>query len=123
MYGRYGTDELCLCLLVVGLATALLSAIFNSSVLHFVSLISYFFCIYRSLSKNILKRQKENAFFLEKTIPLRRWGKLQKKRFADRENYRYFACPKCRQQVRVPKGKGKIRIICPKCREEFIRKS
>ena len=35
----------------------------------------------------------------------------------------YFSCPKCRQSVRVPKGKGKIAISCPKCREKFIKKT
>ena len=40
----------------------------------------------------------------------------------DRE-HRYYACPKCRQPVRVPRGKGKIAITCPKCKERFIKKT
>ena len=43
-------------------------------------------------------------------------------RIKDRNN-RYFNCPKCRQTVRVPRGKGKISITCPKCREKFIKKT
>ena len=43
-------------------------------------------------------------------------------RIKDRE-HRYFDCPKCRQPVRVPRGKGKIMITCPKCKERFQRKT
>ena len=43
-------------------------------------------------------------------------------RIKDRE-HRYFDCAKCRQLVRVPRGKGKIMITCPKCKEKFQRKS
>ena len=67
---------------------------------------------------------------MQKTLPLCRkplvcapsFGQLQQ-RFALRKTYRYFSCPHCRQQVRVPKGRGKISITCPKCGTQFIKKS
>ena len=46
-----------------------------------------------------------------------------KKRWAQRSTYRFFKCPQCKQTVRVPKGRGKICITCPKCKTEFIKKS
>ena len=43
-------------------------------------------------------------------------------RLKDRQN-RYYTCPRCRQTVRVPRGKGKIAITCPRCKERFIKKT
>jgi peptidoglycan/LPS O-acetylase OafA/YrhL len=68
-----------------------------------------FIAIFRSLSRNIYKRYEENRKFLVF------FQKLKDK------DHRYYNCPRCRQQVRVPKGKGKISITCPKCREKFIK--
>lgn len=67
--------------------------------------------LFRSFSRNTYKRYEEN----------RRFG-LFFDRLKDRQ-YRYYKCPKCRQSVRVPRGKGKISITCPRCREKFIRKT
>ena len=67
--------------------------------------------IFRALSHNTYKRYRENRRFLQL------WDQMK-----DRE-HRYYTCPKCRQSVRVPKGKGKIAITCPKCRERFIKKT
>lgn len=66
--------------------------------------------ICRALSRNTYKRYQENRKFLQFFTRLK-----------DRQN-RYFDCPKCRQLVRVPRGKGKIAITCPRCKEKFIRK-
>ena len=52
------------------------------------------------------------AFMLEKLFD----------RLKDRQ-HRYFDCPKCHQMVRVPRGKGKISITCPRCREKFVKKT
>ncbi len=67
--------------------------------------------IFRTLSRNTYKRYRENRWFL-----------MQFTRLKDR-THRYFTCPKCRQSVRVPRGKGKIMITCPKCKEKFPGKS
>ena len=123
MYGRYGTDDLGIFLILAGMLTALVSAVTGWWIVRLLSYFLYIFCLYRMFSKNIYRRQKENAYFLQAVQPVKRWFKLQSKKFGDRKDFRYFTCPKCRQKVRVPKGKGKIRIICPKCKEEFIRKT
>ena len=67
--------------------------------------------LWRMLSRNIYKRARENRRYLS-TL----------ERLKDRD-HRYFSCPKCHQDVRVPKGKGKIAITCPQCRERFIKKT
>ena len=115
MAGRYGTDRLNMAILSVGLAASLLSVFFQTAPLNLILfLLSYgmmFWAIFRSLSRNTYKRYQENRRFLQLT------GRMK-----DRE-HRYFDCPKCRQMVRVPRGKGKISITCPRCREKFVKKT
>ena len=69
------------------------------------------YSIFRTFSRNTYKRYREN----------RRYMHLLE-RIRDRQ-HRYYTCPRCRQSVRVPKGKGKIAIACPRCREKFVRKN
>lgn len=125
MYGRNGTDKLNLVLLCCGFGLSLITsalyqiALYNglsvllwlTVVLQFASYGLLIWCIFRSFSKNLTARQRENMRFLQF------WRKL-----SDRKN-RYYRCPQCRQTVRVPRGRGKICIKCPKCGEKFIRKS
>jgi ribosomal protein L37AE/L43A len=80
-------------------------------VLWLLSYVLMFWAIFRMMSRNVYKRYQENRKFLQ---------------FFDRikdRQHRYYDCPKCRQTVRVPRGKGKISITCPKCREKFIKKT
>jgi transcription elongation factor Elf1 len=70
-------------------------------------------------SRNIPKRYAEDQKFLSVTGGVRKFFRIRKKRFEDRGEYRHFTCPKCGQDVRVPKGKGHVRITCPKCRTSF----
>ena len=115
MAGRYGHDRLNVALLVVGLILTVISMFLRSSVgVLITTLLSYvflFWSLFRCFSRNTYKRYSENRRFL-----------LTIDRLKDRRN-RYYGCPKCRQTVRVPRGKGKIAITCPKCREKFIRKT
>jgi len=115
MAGRYGTDRLNMVILSVGLVASLLSVMIKFAPVNLVLfLLSYgmmFWAIFRCLSRNTYKRYQENRKFLQLT------GRMK-----DRE-HRYFDCPKCRQMVRVPRGKGKISITCPRCREKFVKKT
>ena len=115
MMGRYGTDRLNMVILSVGLVASLLSVMFRSTPVNMVLFVlSYgmmFWAIFRTLSRNTYKRYQENRRFLQLV------GRVK-----DRE-HRYFDCPKCRQMVRVPRGKGKISITCPRCREKFVKKT
>ena len=115
MVGRYGTDKLNNAILWVGVGACLLSLFIRYPILNLIlTLLSYALMgvsIFRMLSRNTYKRYQENRKYL--TF-------LQ--RIKDRE-HRYFTCPRCKQSVRVPKGKGKIAISCPKCKEKFIKKT
>ena len=115
MAGRYGTDRLNMAILGTGLAVCLICPFFrNAAVNLLLTAVSYGLMIWavcRTLSRNTYKRYQENRKFLQ---------------FFDRlkdRQHRYFDCPKCRQVVRVPRGKGKISITCPRCREKFIKKT
>ena len=115
MSGRYGTDKLNSVLLWTGLILCLVSMFvpvgWANLVLSLLAQVFMVVALLRCFSRNTYKRYQENRRFL---------FMLQK--LKDRE-HRYFSCPKCRQSVRVPKGKGKISITCPKCRERFIKKT
>ncbi len=115
MEGRYGTDRLNLVILCCGLAASILSGLVKLPLLNLIFwLLSYglmIWAIWRSLSRNTYKRYQENRKFMQIFDRLK-----------DRQ-HRYFDCPKCRQMVRVPRGKGKISITCPRCREKFIKKT
>lgn len=120
MWGRYGVDQLGLCLLggAMGLSVVgwLLSVIWRGGVLvsAILNLLAYgalIYYLFRVLSRNLDARRRENRRFQNFIASLR-----------DRDN-RYYRCPHCHQTVRVPKGRGKIKISCPKCSEKFIRKS
>ena len=50
---------------------------------------------------------------------LDRW----KRQWHEYRTYRYLICPQCSQRLRVPRGKGKIRVTCTKCRNQFVAKS
>ena len=115
MMGRYGTDKLNTMLLCVALVIMVANLFIQINWLNWaLILLGYLLwglVIFRILSRNTYKRYRENRQYL-----------LFLQRIKDRE-HRYYDCPKCRQQVRVPKGKGKIAITCPKCREKFIKKT
>ena len=116
MAGRYGSDKLNMWILgfavicsVIGLFVTGSAAVYL--VLNSLSYILMILAIFRTLSRNTYKRYQENRRFL-----------MMLDRVKDRQ-HKYFDCPRCRQPVRVPRGKGKIAITCPKCAEKFIRKS
>lgn len=115
MAGRYGTDKLNMLILSVGLAVSLLSVFVQYAPVNLLLVVlSYglmIWAIFRTLSRNTYRRYQENRRFLQIV------GRVK-----DRNN-RYLDCPKCRQMVRVPRGKGKISITCPRCHEKFIRKT
>ena len=119
MEGRYGTDKLNIALLIAALVLCVLPTLLSffvwipllNACLTLASYVLTAVAIFRCFSRNTYKRYEENRKYLRFV-----------ERLKDRE-HKYFDCPRCRQPVRVPKGKGKIAITCPKCKEKFIRKS
>ena len=115
MSGRYGTDRLNMVILCAGLVASLLSMLVRQPAMGLILwVLSYglmFWAIFRCLSRNTYRRYMENRKFFQLTEQIK-----------DRD-HRYYACPKCRQTVRVPRGKGKISITCPRCKERFVKKT
>ena len=120
MYGRCGVDQLNMFLLSAVVVLSVVSVILSlvggvctliGMLLNFLSYLVLLWYLFRFLSRNLEKRIQENRRFLSLFS-----------RVKDRQN-RYYRCPNCKQTVRVPKGRGKICIKCPKCSEKFIRKS
>ncbi len=123
MAGRYGTDQLGRFTMGVSAACLILYMIFHWSILYLITMAGLIWYYVRAFSRNHSKRYEENLRFLQwKNRILSRFTSLRGE-WEQRKYYRFYSCPKCHQKVRVPKGHGKISITCPKCREEFIRKS
>ena len=118
MYGRYGSDQLNLFLIALYFILSLLATVTNVGALQLLGTVAVILAFYRMLSRNITKRREENARFMRKVTPITRWLRLQQTIRRDRD-HRYFKCPSCAQQLRVPRGKGKITVTCRSCGASF----
>ncbi len=119
MYGRYGVDSLGRFLIGVMFVLIVLSFFIRGWIPQVLIWALLFYSYFRMFSRNIPKRYAENQKYLSVSGSVRKFFRIRKKRFDDRGTYRHFTCPKCGQDLRVPKGKGKVRITCPKCRTSF----
>lgn len=128
MQGRYGVDQFSKFTIGVAFAGIILSLFTKrgstlGTVLDLVGLLAIVYTYFRIFSRNIQKRYSENQKYLSMTSKLRlRVGK-EKKLMAQRKTHHIYTCPGCSQKIRVPKGKGKIEIECPKCHEKFVKRS
>ena len=114
MIGRNGNDQLNLFLLISSVVLLIVGS-FTGGILRGIFRLAAFallaFTYYRMLSKNVYKRREENGKYLQ--IRYRVFAKLNK----------FFQCPSCHAVLRVPRGRGKIKIVCRKCGNTFIGKS
>ncbi len=122
MYGRYGTDKFNVFLLILGLFMSFAGNLSRFRLIILIPYIIYGYAIFRMLSKNYVARRKENDAFLKIWNPIVKWFRFQKRKFDDRKTYTYFKCPNCHQQLRAPKGRGKIQVTCQNCRKQFVKK-
>lgn len=123
MFGRYGADHLGVCTFAVSLVLYALYMITQLIIFEMLAWFVLFLSIYRFLSRNTKKRRAENDRFITLLWPIKRKIKLLVQRFKDRKSHKYFKCPGCGNMLRVPRGKGRIRITCPKCGERFEGKT
>ncbi len=122
MYGRYGNDQLNLFLMGLYLLIYLLSFFVRAGLLYWVGMALLAAILFRLLSRNIERRQLENAKFMRAAGPILDWLHLRRTIRRDKEHI-YFKCPSCGQQLRVPRGKGKITVTCRNCGASFQEKS
>lgn len=121
MAGRNGSDQLCLALVVVSFIFSLLSGLFEF--LYLVSLAAIIMALFRVFSKNLTKRREENARFVRIWTDIKGSFTAWRERRAQSGQFKFFACPSCKNRLRVPRGKGKIQITCPVCGQRFSGKS
>ena len=123
MIGRYGTDGLNQFLNIASLVLVLAYILTRLPLLLYVGVVLLGFCYYRMFSRNISKRTEENYKFY--TLKDRVGSKFRswKEQWANRKVYHYYRCPQCHQKLRVPRGRGRIQISCPRCGTQFIKKS
>lgn len=123
MNGRYGADELSRFMLGTCLVCMLLNIFTGISLGYILALALLGLCYYRMLSRNYTQRSAENQKYLELTWKFREKFNRTKRRVAQSKDYHIYKCPSCGQKIRIPRGKGRICITCPKCRHEFKKKS
>ena len=122
MQGRYGDDPLNRFLMIAALIAMILSIIWKPQ-FCLIALALLGWGYYRMFSRKVYTRAMENQRYLE--VRVKALGRLNKERrlLAQRKDYHIYKCPGCGQKVRVPRGKGKIEVHCPKCGKYFVKKS
>ena len=122
MAGRNGNDQFNLFLLVVELVLIIVSS-FTGGAMYLLVLALLVYIYFRMLSRNLYKRQDENNRYLRAKYKLQSRLRLLGERWKQRRDYKFFVCPSCRATLRVPKGRGKIKIDCRNCGTSFTGKS
>lgn len=128
MQGRNGVDEFARFTIGVAFVSIILaifmgSGRFVSSLLDTIGLLAIVYTYYRILSKDIQKRYQENQKYLSMTSKIRVRFQKEKNIMQQRKTHHIYTCPGCGQKIRIPRGKGKIEIDCPKCHTKFVKKS
>ena len=126
MQGRYGVDQFSRFLLGVALVSIIISMFvrgYFGTLLNTIGLLAIVYTYFRIFSRNIQKRYGENQKYLSVTSKLRMRLNREKNIMDQRKTHHIYTCPGCGQKIRIPRGKGKIEIECPKCHTKFIKNS
>ena len=123
MQGRYGGDQFGRFLSGAAVVLLIISLFSRHDIWFWLALAVLIYNYFRIFSKNIPKRYAENQKYLALTASLRRKAYGKKNEFSQMRTHHIYRCPGCRQKIRVPRGRGRIEIRCPKCGTTFIRKS
>ena len=123
MQGRYGADQMGQMLSAVSMVFLIISLFSRNQSWFLLAVIGIVYNYFRMFSKNISKRYAENQKYLTMTAGIRRKLASWKSQLAQRKIYHIYRCPGCKQKIRVPRGRGKIEIRCPKCNTRFVKKS
>ena len=124
MYGRYGGDQFGRFLSIISLAILVVGLIVPGvvgRVLTFLAVGVLIYSYFRMFSRKTNDRYQENVKYLRLKSKVTGWFRQKKDRLAQSKTNCFFKCPKCGVTVRVPRGKGKIKITCPKCSHSFIK--
>lgn len=126
MAGRNGNDQLNRFLLLVDIVLLLIAAIFKDGIGRYVYPLVFVllgYAYFRMLSRNVYKRREENGKYIRARYKVSAALRVRHERWVQRKDYKFFTCPSCRTTLRVPRGKGQIRIVCRKCGNTFTGKT
>ena len=123
MQGRYGADQMGQMLSAVSMVFLIISLFSRNQAWFLLAVIGIVYNYFRMFSKNTYKRAAENQKYLQMTRGIRTFFYRQRNMITQRKTHHIYKCPSCKQKIRVPKGKGKIEIRCPKCNTRFIKRS
>jgi uncharacterized CHY-type Zn-finger protein len=119
MYGRYGIDELYKLGLILCVIISLINIFLNNRNLSIIETLIIVIIVYRSMSKNVSRRRKENQRYLKVRNSIKNKFNLIRKKWNDRNTHMYKKCPKCKTVLRLPLKKGKHTCKCPNCHNRF----
>lgn len=122
MQGRYGNDQFNRFLMVLVLVCFALSLV-GVRIFYLIGIICLVYAYFRMLSKNLYRRRIENNTYMKYEYRVKQFFATWKRDMRQRKTHHIYRCPSCRQKIRIPRGKGKIEIRCPKCGQTFIKKS
>ncbi len=125
MAGRNGNDQLNIFLLVVDVVLIVLSTVWKSAsgLLYPLVLVLLVYIYFRMFSRNVYKRREENGKYMRLKYKVDAALRLRKERWVQRKDYKFFTCPSCRTSLRVPRHRGKVKIVCRKCGTSFFGKT
>ncbi len=121
MQGRYGTDTLNKHLVFLWLILSFANIFLQSLAIYILELVLCALVFFRMFSRNIFKRQAENAAYYRFTTSLKKKYSHFFVRIRDRKQYHFFRCPRCSAPIKMPRRVGKFRIRCQKCGESFVK--
>ncbi len=123
MNGRYGFDQLSQSMLVFSIIIMGIGILTDFRLINYIAYLTLIFIYIRAFSKDVYKRYEENQKFLKFWNPIRsKWiGFIN--RIRQSRTHKFYKCPSCKKQLRVPRGKGKINITCPECKTKFEARS
>ncbi len=123
MAGRNGPDNISISLFIAAAVLYMINGFLRHWVLSIICLAMFAYCFFRVLSKNIVKRRSEDAKFMQVFYPVRDYFKQKVIQIKSSKTHKFFKCPSCKNILRVPRGKGRIHITCPKCGQRFDGKT
>ena len=119
MYGRYGTDQLYNALIVTYFVLIVANTFIKSAIISIFMSAVLVYTIFRTLSRNIYKRRRENEKFMKIWKPIKAKGSLMIRRIKEIKTHRFRKCPHCKKVLRLPRMRGKHTVKCPCCNKEF----
>lgn len=123
MNGRYGYDEFSKFLIILGLVFGIVSNFAGGVWVSAAGIAIIAFGVLRIVSKEKNNRYKELTKYLAVKYKVQHVYRKGKNRWVQRKAYKFVKCPNCKQKLRIPKGKKKLKVTCPSCKQSFIRKS